>query len=186
LTRQVGCGELYVDEWLSDPPNHCDPCDDCGNYVGHGCGCHDHHLFGLLHKLWGVRYAPSGPPPVHHGLHHGGGHPADFVGEAPADYFAAGDVSYGPMAQSAPMDEGFYDVGPGESVVPGSVRISEGGVVGEPTPATMPTPAPHELPGPSALKARKPGPHAPPARQAVHRQSGFSLPPPASPRQRPR
>jgi hypothetical protein len=62
-----GCGEIYWDEWHSDPPS-CDPCDDCGNWIGHqglswrrcgwrslfgcrdywsdcepGCGCGHHH-----------------------------------------------------------------------------------------------------------------------------------------------
>ncbi len=33
-----GCGEIYWDEWLSDPPDCCDPCDQCGNWIGpHGC-----------------------------------------------------------------------------------------------------------------------------------------------------
>src|SRR4026209_2031199 len=27
-----GCGEFYYDEWLSDPPQCCDPCDNCGNW----------------------------------------------------------------------------------------------------------------------------------------------------------
>jgi hypothetical protein len=29
-----GCGEVYWGEWISDPPDACDPCDQCGNYVG--------------------------------------------------------------------------------------------------------------------------------------------------------
>jgi len=29
-----GCGELYIDEWISDPPACCDPCNQCGQYVG--------------------------------------------------------------------------------------------------------------------------------------------------------
>lgn len=29
-----GCGEFYWSEWHSDPPQCCDPCDDCGNWVG--------------------------------------------------------------------------------------------------------------------------------------------------------
>src|SRR6187455_826331 len=24
-----GCGDLYVGEWVSDPPDCCDPCDQC-------------------------------------------------------------------------------------------------------------------------------------------------------------
>jgi hypothetical protein len=34
LTCASGCGEIYWDEWLSDPPDACDPCDHCGNFVG--------------------------------------------------------------------------------------------------------------------------------------------------------
>lgn len=41
-----GCGELYVDEWLSDPPlcndpcgTGCSACGECGPYVGPGGGC---------------------------------------------------------------------------------------------------------------------------------------------------
>lgn len=29
-----GCGDFYWHEWHSDPPRCCDPCDDCGNWVG--------------------------------------------------------------------------------------------------------------------------------------------------------
>lgn len=29
-----GCGELYWSEWHSDPPVCCDPCNDCGDWVG--------------------------------------------------------------------------------------------------------------------------------------------------------
>ncbi len=32
-----GCGEFYFDEWINDPPDACDPCDDCGNFVGQRC-----------------------------------------------------------------------------------------------------------------------------------------------------
>jgi hypothetical protein len=33
----AGCGEVYWGEWISDPPDACDPCDQCGNYVGEQC-----------------------------------------------------------------------------------------------------------------------------------------------------
>ncbi len=29
-----GCGDVYYDEWVSDPPDCCDPCDNCGNWTG--------------------------------------------------------------------------------------------------------------------------------------------------------
>lgn len=28
------CGEVYWGEWISDPPDCADPCDNCGTYVG--------------------------------------------------------------------------------------------------------------------------------------------------------
>jgi hypothetical protein len=53
-----GCGEIYWGPWLSDPPDACDPCDDCGNWVGERC-CPPklrHHLlaglFGGYHNDW--------------------------------------------------------------------------------------------------------------------------------------
>jgi len=45
-----GCGELYWSEWHSDPPACCDPCDDCGNWVGPPAG--------VMHGA----QAPSFPP----------------------------------------------------------------------------------------------------------------------------
>ncbi len=49
-----GCGEVYWDEWHSDPPT-CDPCDDCGNWIGHqGLGwrhCGWRSLFGCRDHL---------------------------------------------------------------------------------------------------------------------------------------
>ena len=37
LTCGSGCGEIYWGPWLNDPPDDCDPCDDCGNWVGPRC-----------------------------------------------------------------------------------------------------------------------------------------------------
>ena len=33
-----GCGEVYVDEWLSNPPDCCDPCDG-PNFIGQNSNC---------------------------------------------------------------------------------------------------------------------------------------------------
>lgn len=37
LSCGAGCGEIYWGEWISDPPDDCDPCDNCGNWVGPRC-----------------------------------------------------------------------------------------------------------------------------------------------------
>jgi hypothetical protein len=34
LTCSSGCGEFYFNEWINDPPDRCDPCDDHGSYIG--------------------------------------------------------------------------------------------------------------------------------------------------------
>lgn len=57
-TCGAGCGRIYVNEWVNDPPDACDPCDDCGNWVGpRGCrGRLWSFGYGLRH-LWGYRFA---------------------------------------------------------------------------------------------------------------------------------
>jgi hypothetical protein len=52
---RTGCGEIYWDEWLSDPPDCCDPCDDCGNWVGPQMCCRKRPIGGLWSMLWGCR-----------------------------------------------------------------------------------------------------------------------------------
>ncbi|HTN74173.1 MAG TPA: hypothetical protein VL096_02965 [Pirellulaceae bacterium] len=39
ITCSSGCGEFYFDEWINDPPERCDPCDDYGRYAGPQGGC---------------------------------------------------------------------------------------------------------------------------------------------------
>ncbi|MCM2372571.1 hypothetical protein [Aporhodopirellula aestuarii] len=49
-----GCGELYIDPWINDPADCCDPCDSCGNYNGQSCGkCRP--VFAGIKSLWGYR-----------------------------------------------------------------------------------------------------------------------------------
>jgi hypothetical protein len=42
-----GCGEVYWGEWVSDPPDCCDPCNSCGDWQHQQC-CSP----GLLRRLW--------------------------------------------------------------------------------------------------------------------------------------
>jgi len=53
---QSGCGEMYVDPWINDPAECCDPCDSCGNYNGQSCGSCRPMLSGTK-SIWGYRYA---------------------------------------------------------------------------------------------------------------------------------
>jgi hypothetical protein len=60
-----GCGEIYCDEWVSDPPDCCDPCDQChGVFTGpHGFCCLG-PCQRVLAALHGYRYCSppnSGP-----------------------------------------------------------------------------------------------------------------------------
>ncbi|TWT76738.1 hypothetical protein CA13_72360 [Planctomycetes bacterium CA13] len=49
-----GCGELYVDPWINEPADCCDPCDQCGNHNGQSCGkCRS--VFSGVESLWGYR-----------------------------------------------------------------------------------------------------------------------------------
>jgi len=55
-----GCGEIYWGEWISDPPDCCDPCDQCyGCYTGpHGACCLG-PCQRLLAALHGYSYCPK-------------------------------------------------------------------------------------------------------------------------------
>ena len=58
LTCASGCGEIYWGEWISDPPDDCDPCDDWGNWTGptdcYGPSCLDTLASGWC-NLFGFR-----------------------------------------------------------------------------------------------------------------------------------
>jgi len=50
-----GCGECYIDPWINEPAACRDPCNDCGQYNGQGCGsCRP--VFNGVASLWGYRY----------------------------------------------------------------------------------------------------------------------------------
>jgi hypothetical protein len=62
LTCGAGCGDVYWGEWMSDPPDACDPCNNCGNWTGSGCcppGLLD-CLCGSLSCLFGGRNGGCG------------------------------------------------------------------------------------------------------------------------------
>ena len=55
LSCGSACGEVYWDEWISDPPDCCDPCDDCGNFVGPQACPPKFRAGRWLDVLWGCR-----------------------------------------------------------------------------------------------------------------------------------
>ena len=58
LVCASGCGEVYWGPWLSDPPDECDPCDDCGHWVGEGC-CPPKLRHRLLAGLHGAQHCST-------------------------------------------------------------------------------------------------------------------------------
>lgn len=55
-----GCGEVYWGEWISDPPDCCDPCDQCtGDWTGPHGFCNLGPCQRLLAALHGYRYCPA-------------------------------------------------------------------------------------------------------------------------------
>lgn len=54
-----GCGEVYVNEWVSDPPDCCDPCDQChGQFTGNCGPCCLGPAQRILSAFHGYRYCP--------------------------------------------------------------------------------------------------------------------------------
>ena len=58
LSCGAGCGPLYWHEWMMDPPDCCDPCDDCGEWVGPVSGPRTPVLT-MLDCLFGRRFLPG-------------------------------------------------------------------------------------------------------------------------------
>ena len=60
IGKGAGCDEVYWGEWMNHPPYCCDPCDDCGNWVG-PCGRYcPQWLRSGWRSLWGQRYGECG------------------------------------------------------------------------------------------------------------------------------
>jgi hypothetical protein len=60
LTCGKGCGEIYMGEWISDPPDCCDPCDRChGCWTGPQGACHLGPFQRLLAACHGYSYCPK-------------------------------------------------------------------------------------------------------------------------------
>ena len=52
-----GCGEIYFNEWVSDPPDCCDPCDQChGQFTGAQGPCNLGPFQRVLAAFHGYRY----------------------------------------------------------------------------------------------------------------------------------
>ncbi len=55
-----GCGDIYWGEWISDPPDCCDPCDQCGGFTGSGGDCCKPRCLERIARLFhGYRQCPG-------------------------------------------------------------------------------------------------------------------------------
>jgi hypothetical protein len=55
-----GCSEVYVNEWISDPPDCCDPCDQCyGQFTGPRGYCCLGPAQRVLAAIHGYKYCPG-------------------------------------------------------------------------------------------------------------------------------
>lgn len=109
-----GCGELYVDPWINDPADCCDPCDSCGNFNGQSCGkCRP--VFAGVKSLWGYRCEDNCG-----GCDSAVGYGDDCGcdgGHGPGETYPR-EVYPGEVYEDVPgaIDQG-YELGPGETLV---------------------------------------------------------------------
>ena len=165
LTCASGCGEFYWGEWFSDPPDDCDPCDDCGNWIGERC-CPPTWKERLRAGIAGQWFTDGGAKGSKSGCGCGG------------KGCAACDAEWMNSAESTIIEGPAHEVIPPEAVP----------AVREPTPPTPRTgPLPNTPPGPEAAPLTEPP--APPGEEMTPAHAPRSeprsglLPPLLRPRQ---
>jgi hypothetical protein len=98
-----GCGEIYWDEQINEPPV-CDPCGCDGQFTGDSCGSCPNALW-RLRQLWGYRFQPSScdtcsSGAISHGV--GGGCSTCGTGDSTAMHHVQDGMStYGSPAHSS-------------------------------------------------------------------------------------
>ena len=97
-TCGAGCGEMYLDEWASDPPDCCDPCDDgmCRRGCRGGCGGGIMRRGGL--GLFGRRYRPA----AEYGYGFSAGHDEMIFDDVHEGTVIEGDSTPRPAPREAP------------------------------------------------------------------------------------
>ncbi len=137
LRCAAGCGEIYWGPWLNNPPDQCDPCDDCGDFVGDRC-CEPK----LRQKVW---WTLTGQ----HGLYAHGKGCAACGGKGCSSCTSGGCSSCGGGGCTA-CGGGPYDLPDYEEVEP-SVAPNEA-----PTPELLPNTPPLEAPEPETPAGIRP------------------------------
>ena len=130
LACQGGCGEIYWDEQINEPPV-CDPCGAQGAWIGGGSTGHYRPWYARMRDLWGYRYEGADCEDCTHGWKGHGG----LRQGIPAHSFQSADSS-GCASCNHGSERVLYE---GESVVP------------QHTERQIPTPAqPRSVPTPDA------------------------------------
>jgi hypothetical protein len=138
-----GCGEIYWDERINDPPV-CDPCGCDGEYTGDSCGSCPSAL-SRLRNLWGYRYQPSSCG--------GCGSCSTCVGEGMSSVGTSGCAS----CSQGSTHTVHNSHGSVRSSMPSSQVTQPSIMRSEPTPATpIQTIKPNPTPDPNARQMRKP------------------------------
>src|SRR5262245_51961750 len=136
-TCGMGCGEIYIGEWISDPPDCCDPCDQCsGCWTGPQGACCLGPCQRLLAALHGYKYCPkpSCGPACGGFCHRGSCGPACGCDGGPHGAILSGGVPY-----DAAISE---DVLPPPTYIPGTLHESHHSIMDENwnVPRTTPVP----------------------------------------------
>lgn len=136
MTCGKGCGEIYLGEWISDPPDCCDPCDQCyGCYTGHQGACCLGPFQRLLAACHGYSYCPRPAcGPVCGGLCNRGscGPMCNSCGGAGCASCGGGPAAHGVVLGGAPAFGGYSE---GPLPPPANLRTQR------PTSDLLPTPA---------------------------------------------
>lgn len=148
-----GCGEVYIDEAISDP-HRCDSCDNSGNWVGGSGSCLP--WYSKLGHLWGIPYQGGDCPQgscitggcLGKGFLGGLGHHGRVV--YPRESFVGQSHCASCQGSHGVVDGGGFEEGAVESGVP----VHDGVIRSEPTPATRPSVAPADAAGGAGSSAQ--------------------------------
>lgn len=134
-TCGAGCGSMYVNEWVNDPPDACDPCDDCGNFIGRRCCLPRMRRWAIgARSLWGFRYMSGSC----------GGNCGGFGGACGGACGFRGRVCGSDLIED------------GEVIYDGPLRSQNGSSLGEQVEPPMPVPTPEpEAKVPEELRSVK-------------------------------
>ena len=144
-----GCGEVFWDEWFSDPPDDCDPCDECsGQFVGHERCCPPKLSQKVGSLLMGGRHSSACGSAC--GCSNGSCG-ADFEASAEmsvGEEEAAEEEPYYQPQSTPPSSSQYYPYAPQIPVAPQNPASPQNVVPSKPAPKAEKLPAPQVEPAP--------------------------------------